>query len=264
MRLYDLLTGRFMQRDPLGYPDGLNAYAAYHVMWGGVDPMGMQQYRVEYDRTENNRGGGRATGKLLAILDVDTNECEGDSRDNCIGKVKVTLVVRYQDIPINADGRAARDELNSGRWRVVSNDTSKVDDFLFLPAKRTRTGYTPHKNDYAEAVFKDVWTIPCKGGSESDTFYILTRNQVVQRQRDLKQGKPPAQINDRYEINASVRIVCCGKVEAIDFVRSDKISGFEAISVPGVDLNIKPINIPGFGATAYPLTETFNNTREEG
>lgn len=34
------LLGRFVQRDPLGYPDGLNAYAAYHVMWGGVDPSG--------------------------------------------------------------------------------------------------------------------------------------------------------------------------------------------------------------------------------
>jgi RHS repeat-associated protein len=31
---------RFNQRDPLGYPDGLNTYAAYHVMYGGVDPMG--------------------------------------------------------------------------------------------------------------------------------------------------------------------------------------------------------------------------------
>jgi len=32
---------RFNQRDPLGYPDGLNAYAGYHVMWGGVDPWGL-------------------------------------------------------------------------------------------------------------------------------------------------------------------------------------------------------------------------------
>ncbi len=39
-RILDPLTGRFLQRDPLGYPDGMNAYAGYHVMWGGVDPMG--------------------------------------------------------------------------------------------------------------------------------------------------------------------------------------------------------------------------------
>ncbi|MEM1353906.1 MAG: LamG-like jellyroll fold domain-containing protein [Planctomycetota bacterium] len=32
--------GRFLQRDPLGYPDGMNAYAAYHVIGDGVDPSG--------------------------------------------------------------------------------------------------------------------------------------------------------------------------------------------------------------------------------
>ena len=39
-RMLDPLTGRFMQRDPLGYPEGMNSYAAYHVMHGGLDPFG--------------------------------------------------------------------------------------------------------------------------------------------------------------------------------------------------------------------------------
>ena len=39
-RVYDRHVGRFLQRDPLGYPDGMNGYAAYHVMHGGVDPTG--------------------------------------------------------------------------------------------------------------------------------------------------------------------------------------------------------------------------------
>ena len=39
-RMLDPLTGRFLERDPLGYPDGMNAYAAYHVLWGGLDPSG--------------------------------------------------------------------------------------------------------------------------------------------------------------------------------------------------------------------------------
>ena len=34
--------GRFLQRDPLGYPDGMNTYAAYHVMRQWVDPWGLQ------------------------------------------------------------------------------------------------------------------------------------------------------------------------------------------------------------------------------
>ena len=32
--------GRFLQRDPVGYPDGMNSYAAHHVLRGGVDPSG--------------------------------------------------------------------------------------------------------------------------------------------------------------------------------------------------------------------------------
>lgn len=38
--MYDPGAGRFLQRDPSGYPDGLNSYGAYHVQRGGVDPSG--------------------------------------------------------------------------------------------------------------------------------------------------------------------------------------------------------------------------------
>jgi len=38
--MYAPKLGRFMQRDPIGYPDGMNAYAGYHVLHGGVDPSG--------------------------------------------------------------------------------------------------------------------------------------------------------------------------------------------------------------------------------
>lgn len=44
--MYDPGTGRFMQRDPAGYVDGMNRYAGYHVMHGGVDPMGMKSLRI--------------------------------------------------------------------------------------------------------------------------------------------------------------------------------------------------------------------------
>ena len=39
-RVYDRHAGKFVQKDPAGYPDGMNGYAAYHVMYRGVDPSG--------------------------------------------------------------------------------------------------------------------------------------------------------------------------------------------------------------------------------
>ena len=41
-RMLNSKLKRFNQRDPLGYPDGMNTYAAYHVLYGGVDPWGME------------------------------------------------------------------------------------------------------------------------------------------------------------------------------------------------------------------------------
>ena len=45
-RMLNITTGRFIQRDPLGYPDGMNTYAAYHVMGGTLDPMGLVTYAL--------------------------------------------------------------------------------------------------------------------------------------------------------------------------------------------------------------------------
>ena len=39
-RMLDPGTGRFLQRDPLEYMDGMNLYAAYHVLLFGLDPIG--------------------------------------------------------------------------------------------------------------------------------------------------------------------------------------------------------------------------------
>lgn len=52
-RVLHPLLGRFLQRDPLGYPDGLNAYAGYQVMWGGLDPMGLEEFQLP--RPNNGR-----------------------------------------------------------------------------------------------------------------------------------------------------------------------------------------------------------------
>lgn len=42
--MYHARLGRFIQRDLIGYPDGLNAYAGFHMLRSGVDPMGQATY----------------------------------------------------------------------------------------------------------------------------------------------------------------------------------------------------------------------------
>lgn len=53
MRVWHTQFGRFTQRDPLGYPDGMNAYAGYHVMWGGLDPMETTDIHTRTKKTVN-------------------------------------------------------------------------------------------------------------------------------------------------------------------------------------------------------------------
>jgi RHS repeat-associated protein len=40
-RIWNPPLGRFNQPDPLGYPDGMNRFAGYHVLHGGLDPSGL-------------------------------------------------------------------------------------------------------------------------------------------------------------------------------------------------------------------------------
>ncbi|MEM6258477.1 MAG: RHS repeat-associated core domain-containing protein [Planctomycetota bacterium] len=66
-RMLHLALGRFLQRDPLGYPDGMNMYAAYHVMWGGMDPEGMEAKRCRRDAFRIEVG---LTGRLAKLKTV--------------------------------------------------------------------------------------------------------------------------------------------------------------------------------------------------
>jgi len=63
--------GRWMQRDPLGYPDGYNAYAGYHAIGGDLDPLGLakcleNECRVTYLKVHPL---GAATGEFIAWHD---------------------------------------------------------------------------------------------------------------------------------------------------------------------------------------------------
>lgn len=77
--IYDPGTGRFLQRDPSGtpefniapragsfaardagrmYPDGMNLYAAYRVLRGGLDPSGLETCHIWVYLPENRRNAG--------------------------------------------------------------------------------------------------------------------------------------------------------------------------------------------------------------
>lgn len=82
--MYDPGTGRFLQRDPSGYPDGMNSYGAYHVMRGGVDPVGLDSIEINNRQFSVGEGGSiQNVGSLgvdftWTISEVDAPRC----RDN--------------------------------------------------------------------------------------------------------------------------------------------------------------------------------------
>ncbi len=49
--MYAPQMGRFLQRDPIGYPDGPNAYAGYAAMYGSVDPFGLYELDIHFYMT---------------------------------------------------------------------------------------------------------------------------------------------------------------------------------------------------------------------
>ena len=76
-RMLDPTTGRFVQRDPLGYPDGMNGYATYHVMRGGGDPSGMQSWSEWWHNVTPPAD--IVPGNVVTIISDNTS---GDDQDN--------------------------------------------------------------------------------------------------------------------------------------------------------------------------------------
>ncbi len=62
-------TGRFISRDPLGYPDGMNGYAGWHVLSSLWDPLGLEGNYVDA-HVRGNRI--RKHGLRLIVKSSDT------------------------------------------------------------------------------------------------------------------------------------------------------------------------------------------------
>lgn len=77
-RMLHTTLGRFVQRDPLGYVDGLSRYAAYQVFREGMDPSGLAF--VAFDGTGNEPGqtdafaGGRTTQTNVRRLFLQSDD----------------------------------------------------------------------------------------------------------------------------------------------------------------------------------------------
>ena len=54
-RVLHPLLGRFLQRDPLGYPDGMNAYAALHIIYNTFDIFGLYIEKRKLDLPHEKR-----------------------------------------------------------------------------------------------------------------------------------------------------------------------------------------------------------------
>ncbi len=48
-------TPAHAMRDPIGYPDGMNTYAGYHILHGSVDPMGLEFVQKSWTRDDYYR-----------------------------------------------------------------------------------------------------------------------------------------------------------------------------------------------------------------
>ena len=107
-RYYDPVKGRFLQRDPLGYVDGMNLYQAYFVN-SGVDPTGLRQeawprgekcpsgkWKITAD---TSRGKGEKAGAdCTASLPVGKRTKQLTSEKTCWEEVQLNIALNPNDV----------------------------------------------------------------------------------------------------------------------------------------------------------------------
>lgn len=211
-------TGRFMQRDPAGYVDGMSQYAAFHVMHGGVDPSGMYSISRTYDRANEASQVRKqpSTGKITGKLEVDTSQCPDASttRSDCDGNVEVSVTAKYHDIPLSGDANAARSRLKRGVFGIYRFDGTGWDPFILVEENPVKDFQDPipSEDDFAFVKFR-LADIPCSGGSISVTGDNYGDSILKLGEQPEKTGMEEV-IRDRmYHIHVDVEIGCCGVVK---------------------------------------------------
>ncbi|QQE13754.1 hypothetical protein JD969_09915 [Planctomycetota bacterium] len=109
MAMYNPRLGRFMQRDPIGYPNGFNAFAAYHIIRGGLDPSGLYEIEYEGDWTDEqkkrvedslDRIDERITDLLdqLDELEKSLSDCVKNKMEDSLNKIRNKLKAMQDNI----------------------------------------------------------------------------------------------------------------------------------------------------------------------
>ncbi|MEM1353304.1 MAG: hypothetical protein AAGH88_00325 [Planctomycetota bacterium] len=181
--IYDPGTGRFLQRDPAGYPDGMNAYGAYHVMRGGVDPRGLNEVQItetkHYSRVkdfwdEDRKNIGKIDGKMdyevafhAARLIAEPHcICGGDS-----GDIKLSIEIETTIGGILPMGGNVQ---FSGLYDEYTNE--------FSPSKHKNPEIDVNQDFHWRSntfiARMDLMNIPCDGSGDlcSEVLFGLSRN----------------------------------------------------------------------------------------
>ncbi|MFA7237211.1 MAG: hypothetical protein WC058_10125 [Phycisphaeraceae bacterium] len=116
-RYYDPATGTFYQRDPAGYPDGMNAYAGYFAMWGRIDPFGTAvEVPIAVSVVVVRAAAAVSTATAALILaqqqgNSDTIRAAADALENARQQLRTAIFIvsegRQQDNQATASAAAA-------------------------------------------------------------------------------------------------------------------------------------------------------------
>lgn len=206
MRYLDPLTGRFLTRDPLGYPDGFNAYAAYHVMLGGLDPSGMDTLHKWRGKKKDNRGKWQqGTWYQWERYDFSLFQwvCSGGN-----GKKNVRWEPRFF-VPDNEFGEPG--DLNSLGGEELKGNLAKVENGAQITVQAGQallllaTIVTPGPEDLvlAAALSKYGWKVSgcgkklvdSKGKDVDPKDFAKVQDEVADNYKELNK------IRDKYEEN---------------------------------------------------------------
>jgi RHS repeat-associated protein len=185
-RMYHPTLGIWATRDPSGYPDGLNAYAAYHVLHGGLDPSGLRL--TEHDHRNHqtwirNASDVAARARVSAVI-LRSRLASDPCMDGCKRRFLMETAEYFDKLAAEREEQLA-DVIGSYAWAMRLDGIQEVLDYggavpiLGTPADLINTLISTIRGDYADAVANAVGVLPLgevvKGARFSADLAAVTR-----------------------------------------------------------------------------------------